>query len=63
MTITEYLEREVKIRNKKLAYAITDGYEVIFYNKDDPDKDIYYTDTYSIIHEVMSLYGLKDESP
>ena len=69
MTIVEFLNQlknpiDPKFHNKKLAYAILDGYEVVIYDKENEDEGcIFQTDMYTIIHEIMHDRGLEDGSP
>jgi hypothetical protein len=60
MTIIEFLEKN---ENKKLSYALTDGYEVVLGTPGIDGKRLLTTNIHSILHEVMQHYRLEDESP
>jgi hypothetical protein len=61
MTIIEFLERN---RNRKLSYALTDGYNVVICEPPGIDgKPILNTDIHSVLDELMKHYGLENESP
>ena len=66
--LIEFLE-EVKTNKKKLAYACTDGWEVIIYDpkivneNSAKESKLFGTDIYDVLHSLMKHYGLEDQSP
>lgn len=64
--LIEFLET-VKT-NDKLAYACTDGWEVVIYDPDlvknsSKESNLFETDIYEVLHSLMKHYGLEDQSP
>ena len=48
---------------KQLAYALTDGWEVLIYDPKEEGKILLDTDLHSVLHDTMRHYGLEDQSP
>lgn len=60
--------KKVKTDKKKLAYACTDGWEVLIYdpklaNEISPGDSLFSSDIYDVLHSLMKHYGLEDQSP
>lgn len=66
--LIEFLEK-TKTDKRKLAYAVTDGWEVLIFDPElinensTKECNLLSTDIYSVLHNVMKHYGLEDQSP
>ena len=63
------LLEKTKKDKKKLAYACTDGWEVLIFdpklvNENSTKEDnLFATDIYDVLHNIMKHYGLENQSP
>ena len=62
MELIKFLENR-RMSGENLGYALTDGYEVVIFNLDDEETNIYVSDIHSVLGELMEHYGLEDHSP
>lgn len=66
--LIKFLEK-TKTDKRKLAYAVTDGWEVLIFdpklvNENSTKEDnLFSTDIYDVLHSLMKHYGLEDQSP
>lgn len=66
--LIEFLEK-TKTDKRKLAYAVTDGWEVLIYDpkiineNSTKECNLLTTDIYDVLHSLMKHYGLEDQSP
>ena len=58
--LIEFLEEN---KNKDLAYALTDGWEVVICEPGIDGKILFTTDIHSVLRELMQHYELEDNSP
>ena len=68
MTIIEFLKDLkspiTKFPNKRLAYALTDGYEVILFNAENQEEaPVFHSDIHTVLHEIMEAHGIENQSP
>ena len=62
MDLIRFLEHK-RTSGENLGYALTDGYDVVFFNLDDEGTNIYVSDIHSVLGELMEHYGFEDHSP